>query len=255
MGVSFFKEARAVKSFILSICLILTAFGVAAAEVRAQSLKEPLRIAYSEYMPFYFQGSAGEHRGILVDFWNLWSKKTGVEISFKTMSWKKAIQAVRKGKADIGAAHFYTAERDQYLDFSQPFFDLTAHIYSRKDSAAPKKLKDLAGYQVGVVSSDYNLKLIRNKQPKAILREYSSHERLVMAAIEGEVEAFVMETPVAMTYLAKHQGLKIIRKSEKPVYSNQFLACVSEGQEELLQKVNKGIAAISDQEVKGILNS
>ena len=80
------------KSFYILLAIVLLCTGLCT-QSRSSTPEEPLRIAYSEYMPFYFQGTSGEHRGILVDFWNMWSKKTGIPVSFKTLPWKQTIEA------------------------------------------------------------------------------------------------------------------------------------------------------------------
>jgi ABC-type amino acid transport substrate-binding protein len=109
------------KAIIVLLLTLVTSFAVST----EKSEQDPIKIAYAEYMPFFFKGAGGQPRGILVDFWNLWSRKTGVPVTFHTFPWAETIARVQDGKVDINAGIFYTSERDVYLDFSQPFFDLS----------------------------------------------------------------------------------------------------------------------------------
>ncbi len=47
-----------------------------------ETQKKPLVIVSKNYMPFFFREGDGVPRGILVDFWNLWSSKSGVPVHF-----------------------------------------------------------------------------------------------------------------------------------------------------------------------------
>ena len=219
------------------------------------SAEEPLRIVYAEYMPFFYKGAGDKPRGILVDFWELWSEKTGVPVTFSALPWAETITQVRDGKADINAGIFYTTDRDTYLDFSQPFFDVDTHLFYHSTDDPLTGVKDLAGVRLGLVTADFSVSYMQENQPEATIVEYPSYEPLVVAAIKGEVEAFVMASPVAMTYLAKHEGLDIIRRVDNPVYTNQFRAGIRAGEQELLELVNEGLSAINSEEVDAIVRS
>ena len=233
------------------LLLLVTIVCVSAEEPQ----QEPLKITYAEYMPFFFKGADGGPRGILVDFWNLWSQKTGAPVTFLTLPWAETLTQVRDDEVDINAGIFYTAERDTYLDFSQPFFDLATHLFYRTTADPLTGIDDLVGVRVGLVTADFSAGYVRENQPEAIAVEYPSYEQLVVAAINGEVAAFVMASPVAMTYLAKHNGLETIHRADEPVYANQFHAGVRQGEQELLKLVNEGLAAISKEEVDAIVRS
>ena len=100
-----------------------------------ESHSSPLKIAYCRYMPFYFEGMEQKPRGILVDLWKLWSKKTGVAIEFSLLTWEEVIRGLETGQVDINAFMYKTPGRDLTLDFSQSVFDLTTHLFFRNDSA------------------------------------------------------------------------------------------------------------------------
>jgi ABC-type amino acid transport substrate-binding protein len=218
-----------------------------------QDRPEPVNVAYCEYLPFYFKGGNGEIRGIFVDFWRLWSEKTGVPIQFSLMPWEETLQQVREGKVDINAGVFYTPERDVFLDFSIPFFDVSSYLFYGVDVRPPPDLNNLSGYRVGAVSGSFSIDYLEKRNIEAT--EYINHERMVTDAINGKIDAFMMEAPVAMTYLAKHNGLKQIRKSDVPVYTQQYRSGVREGNKELLAIINQGLNRITPQEIDLILSN
>ncbi|MFC1716294.1 transporter substrate-binding domain-containing protein, partial [Candidatus Poribacteria bacterium] len=116
------------------------------------------------YMPFFFEGADGRPRGILVDIWDLWSRKTGVPVSFLTLPWAETLTQVRDGKVDINAGVFYTTERDTYLDFSQPFFDLATHLFYHTTDKPLTGIDNLVGIRVGLVTEDFSVGYVQKNQ-------------------------------------------------------------------------------------------
>jgi ABC-type amino acid transport substrate-binding protein len=108
---------------------------------------------------------------------------------------------------------------------------------------------------VGVVIEDYTAQFLEDHQLNAILVPYADYESLVLGAINHDVDAFIMEAPVALNYLAKHDGLKTVHRVEKPLYTKGFLAGVKDGSDELVQQINKGISAISSEELALIVRN
>jgi ABC-type amino acid transport substrate-binding protein len=240
-----------IRIFAIFFLLFLTTMPQAHGETNR---REPLSVVNCEYMPFYFKGGNGELRGIFIDLWKLWSEKTGIPVEFRIHSWEEAVRQVKDGEADINAAVFHTPERDAYLDFSIPFFNVTSHLFHHVGVPAPKHLNQLPGYRIGAVTGDFSVDFLKNR-PHSALTEYISHERLVTEAIAGNVDAFVMEGPVASTYLAKHDGLQRIRRAAVPAYTQHFRAAVREGDTALLRIIDRGMAAITPKEIDTIVRS
>lgn len=214
---------------------------------------EPLKVAYCDYLPFYFKGGNGEIRGIFVDFWKLWSEKTGIPVTFALMPWEETLQQVKEGNADINAGIFYTQKRDVFLDFSAPFFDISSYLFYRADIRPPPDINNLSGYKMGAVSGGFSIDYLGKKDIEA--KQYINHERLTAAAISGSIDAFIMEAPIATTYLAKLNGLKQIKKLEIPVYTQQYRAAVREKNKELLTFINEGISKITPRDIDRIVSN
>jgi PAS domain S-box-containing protein len=227
----------------------------ASAALPMENQSKPLVIVSKNYMPFFFKEGDGIPRGILVDFWNLWSSKTGVPVQFRAMNLTEAIQQVGDAKADMLAGLSYTSERSPFFYFSRPFYEVSCHLFYRASIEGIQGLKDLSGLRVGVVSTDFFEQFIRRRQPGAVIKAYPSVIRLVEGAIKGEVDAFVLENPVAMTYLAKLDGFKSIKKIASPVTTMHYHAAVKKGNRNLLAKINRGLANISEGEMKTIVRA
>lgn len=204
------------------------------------------------YAPFEFLDADGKPQGIMVDFWNLWSQKTGVAVRIQLGEWADSIEAVRNGDADVISALFYSEERDAYLDFSRPFYTMTSHIFFHDSVYGLRGLQDLTGFKIGVVKGDYLESYIAKKMPDATFAQFNTFDDVVAAAVRGDVRAFVMDTPVGLFALAKYAQGRMFRQTKEPLIKNEVFVAVKEGNAALVELINRGIDAITDEEMCGI---
>ena len=101
------------------LILLLTFFSIelAAIEKKSMSFLPPqLRIAIaSDLMPYSFVDDKGQAKGLLVDYWRLWSKKTNHPIVFIPSTWSGSLDLLKTKQADIHAGLFKLASRDQRI--------------------------------------------------------------------------------------------------------------------------------------------
>ncbi|MBF0527531.1 MAG: PAS domain S-box protein, partial [Deltaproteobacteria bacterium] len=90
------------------------------------------------------------------------------------------------------------------------------------------------------------------KVPQAVVVTYASFEDLVRAAVEGEINVFVADTPVAIFHLNKLGRADKFKYSEQPVYSSKVCAAVKKGDAARLKLLNTGIGKITNQEKEAI---
>ncbi|MCG8634881.1 MAG: transporter substrate-binding domain-containing protein [Desulfobacterales bacterium] len=240
------------KPLLLLVFSVFLLYGPASGKTPVSRSADPVRIVYCDYRPFYFKGGNGDIRGIFVDFWELWSEKTGIPVAFSMTSWEESVQWLKEGRADINAGVFFTDKRDRFIDFSIPFFKIPAFIFHRPGiRPSPGTLNT---YRVGGVNGEFSTHYLKTELNLDVIG-YVSHELMITHALKGQVDAFIMETPVATSYLAKHNGLDRLVKSEQPVYSQVFRAGVKEGNIRLLDRVNQGLDRITPGEIQGILDN
>ena len=67
-----------------------------------------------DYYPYISTNNNGELEGIIIDWWNLWSEKTGVDIEFVQLDIQSCIDKAKTGEIDIIAGLFYVPY-PQYL--------------------------------------------------------------------------------------------------------------------------------------------
>ena len=221
----------------------------------------PLTVAYCEYMPFYFKGLNGQPRGILVDIWERWSDKTAVPVEFKLLTWEEAMETTASGRVDINALMYRSPEREQQYIFSNPILNLSTYIYVHKNvwkrvpTGGIRSIEDIREFSVGVVAKDYSRTFLNQQIPGLEPKVYKDHETLVKAALEGQVDVFLMEGPVASTYMAMHNSSGMVEPLKDPIYTKPLSAGVGAGNPGLIRLVNKGLSMIPPEEIQEIIQS
>lgn len=204
--------------------------------------------------PFHFTDKTGLTAGMFVDLWRLWSKKTGVEITFKSAGWGDTLTMMRQAQADIHAGVFYNEARDAYLDYGPALYKSDTHFFFHKNISGLKTLEDLIGFKIGIIKGDFAVEYVQRRLPKATIALYSDNKALFDAVENGEILVFIKDTPIALYHLRLRNLLHQFRHhSRNPLYSNMFYAAVKEGDSRLLSTVNSGMEAITPQERAAIL--
>ncbi|MCF8070098.1 MAG: transporter substrate-binding domain-containing protein [Desulfobacterales bacterium] len=233
--------------FIISVFLFLSANGIAA-ENKTISV-----VGSNSYTPFYYLGNDNLPKGLLVDLWKIWSEKTNTDIEFRVMPFSNCLSAVQNGEADAIAGFFFSRERAEIYDYSEPFSQIPTHIFYRKDLEI-NNIRDTYAFKIGVVTGDYSDTYLKKNLPSATLEHFTDYEDLICAATAGQVHVFVCDTQVALFHLAKHGHYGEFKYMDTPLYSSKLFIGVRKGNNELLALVNSGLKQISPKEKISIEN-
>ncbi|WP_252973603.1 transporter substrate-binding domain-containing protein [Vibrio navarrensis] len=107
---------------------VVLCFNTFAAE--EDSVKKKLRVANStSWKPFSYVAEDGSKRGILIDLWQRYGEKNGVEIEFVLSDWNDSILAVRQGRADVHAGLLWSDKRDTFFDFADAIMTINTQLY------------------------------------------------------------------------------------------------------------------------------
>lgn len=215
---------------------------------------EKISVVYSQdSIPFHFTGPEGEPQGIMIDLWNLWSEKTGIEIDFIPAPWTETLEMMRTGRVEAHAGLFYNRERAKFMAYGPILGRTDTHVFYDKRLPAPETDEDLLPYRIGLIKNDTVETYLRNNLPGAKLAGFPDYEAMMSALGREELMVFAADTPTALYHLQK-SGLKhrFNFKGDLPLYQSNWFAGVKKGDPELLEKVTAGFTAITDRERRNI---
>jgi ABC-type amino acid transport substrate-binding protein len=238
------------------LCLVLLAAfpgtGICqAADSKASTdpMVKKITIAVStDTVPFHFIDDLGRPSGIIVDLWQLWSKKTGVEIEFKSAPWNETITMVKDGRADAHAGLIYNPERDKSLDFGEPLTRSDSFFFFHKNIYGLNTVEDLIAFRIGIVRGAHEATILKSALPGATFVEYDDQKALYDAVKRGDIRVFAEVEQMARHFLTQLGIAHEYRYNpDSPLDKNAFYPAVGDANP-LLTQVQKGFEQISVQE-------
>ena len=198
------------------------------------------------YAPFESQNEKGEIVGFDIEVVQAVAQKAGIDVKFVNTPWEGIFNALGQGDRDlVVSAVTITSERQQTMDFSEPYFD-AQQLIAVKETSKVTKFADLKKLKVGVqtgTTGDEAVTKLLGKTSTAIKRFESTP--LALKELEsGGVDAVVADNGVIIHYVANNPGGKFKTVADKEFVPEQYGIALKKGNGELQAKVNKGLADI-----------
>ncbi len=232
--------------FLLSLLLLVMPLK-AAQSASGMDDPSPLVISIdSNYYPLTFVNEQGEAAGLLVDVWHLWAEKTGYQVTFRASTWEGTLHALRSGDADIHSGLFKSEERATWIDFSLPFYGIKSALFYASGDMEYRGLADLKGEPVGAVKGAFQANYLREQGVSNVVL-FDTRREMIAALREGRIQAFLSEVPTTQAKLDQLSRAGGISSSDKILFSKRVYAGVLKGDSALLELVNAGLSAISDE--------
>lgn len=230
--------------YLLTFMLVVTLFSGCAKK------ESVLRVGTSaDYPPFeYVDENTKEFVGFDLDLMRLLGKKMGYDkVEIVNMDFDTIIPSLQTDKIDVGAACItITPERLQQAD-AVPYLSTGQSILVKKDSTYnPKTFEDLSNHKIGVQSGTtgeeaVNKAISDGKIKNADVRRYTSVVLAITDLQNGNIDAVIIDTPVA-TYYSTKQDFKVTGE----LVSEEAGLFVKKGNTDLKSKLEKALS-----EVKG----
>lgn len=212
---------------------------------------DPLIVVGDEnYPPYLFKDDDGNMVGYLVDLWALWQEKTGVEVDLVPTGWANAQASVLHGDADVIEMLYRTPKREALYSFSPPYATQEVAIFNHESITGITSPRSLNGFVVGVQKGDACIDKLEEHGIYS-LRQYDNYTTMIKAAVAHEIKLFCLDEIPANYYLYSLDRQHEFRKAF-PLYTGEFHRAVRKDNHSSMALVQKGMAAISPEELKSL---
>ncbi|ACL02958.1 basic amino acid ABC transporter substrate-binding protein [Desulfatibacillum aliphaticivorans] len=205
----------------------------------------------STWPPMEFVDANKDIVGYAIDYMNAAAKEAGFKAEFKAVAWDGIFAGLDAGKYDaICSSVSITEDRKASMDFSTPYFRVKQAVIVPKDSTVTS-LKDLVGQKVGSQISTTGTFAVKAEEG-VISKTYDEVGLAVEDLFNGRIAAVVCDDPVAANYALQNDRYKGALKIAVVIEAGDveyYGIAVKKGNKEVLDLVNKGIAAVKE---KGI---
>ena len=193
--------------------------------------------------------NTGEIIGFDMDLMNAIAEDQGFKVTYTAMEFDSLIPAVQSGSADIITAgmNAEAPERQEKVDFSNTYYDSGLVVVVKKDNKTINGMDDLTAdmkvaSQIGTTGADQTKALFNDgKIKEAVI--LNGFDTCMLQLKNGDVNAVIIDQPVAKAYMAKQDGVKIVGDV---LNAESYGFAVQKGNKELLDKINAGLQNVID---------
>ncbi|ACM23581.1 Metal dependent phosphohydrolase [Thermotoga neapolitana DSM 4359] len=166
------------------------------------------------------------------------------------VKWQLAQQMVLEKKVDAIDQIFKTPEREEFLSFSKPVFEMRSCVFFRKDLPV-KTFSDLSSYVVGALRGEGMVDVLLRKNPDVRFEFFDNYSSMMEALKKREISVFLGDDVVARYYLSKEGLLSDFLTLH--LETNYLHVAVLKGNESILETVNSGLSLVSEDERNEII--
>ena len=205
-----------------------------------------------DWTPFNFADSKGNYQGIASDYLKLVSKYTGLKYRVVIDTWQASLKRIKNDEVHILGAVYKTKEREQYLNFSKPYFEALDYFFVRKDLKV-KTLKDLDGKRLAIPTGYAHRKIINKHFPNILIIDVPTFGAAIDAVLENKAD-ILFDTYGALVYTLELEGINTIIpfKSTRHLGKNPIHIVSNKAHPELASIIQKGLDAITTAQHKDI---
>ena len=193
------------------------------------------------FPPYEMTTDDGGFEGIDVEVADAIAKKLGLELVVDDMGFDAALTAVQTGQSDIAMAGItVTEERQAVMDFSDTYATGVQVVIVREDSPI-QTLDDLnnaemIGCQAATTGYIYASDTPENGgYGEDHVTAYENGALAVMALVNGQIDAVIIDNAPAQAFVEANEGLKIL---DTPWVEEEYAIGFAKGNTALLDAVN-----------------
>ena len=219
---------------ILALSLLVSSCG---------SSTDKIRVATdATWPPFEFVNEeTKEIEGFDIDIMKAIAEKEGLDVEFINVAWDPLLAGMAQGTYNAAISSItITDERKKVMLFSDPYFEAGQIIVVPFDNmiiTGKDTLAGTVGAQIGTTGS-----FEVEKIAAATLKTYDDIGLAFQDLMNGQIVAVVCDNPVALNYTGQNPDK--LKAAGGTFTEENYGIAVAKGQEDLLAKLNAGIAAL-----------
>ena len=193
------------------------------------------------FPPYEMTTDDGGFEGIDVEVAAAIAQKLGLELVVDDMGFDAALTAVQTGQSDIAMAGItVTEERLEVMDFSDTYATGVQSVIVKEDSPI-QTIDDLAnaemiGCQAATTGYIYASDTPENGgYGEDHVTAYENGALAVMALVNDQIDAVIIDDAPAQEFVAQNEGLKIL---DTPWAEEDYAIGVAKGNTDLLNAIN-----------------
>jgi polar amino acid transport system substrate-binding protein len=196
--------------------------------------------------PPFEQGKAPNYEGFDIDLTNEVANRLDLEVAYQDTAFDTIFRDLAQGKFDmVASATTITPEREQTVDFSDPYFEAEQSLMVPEGSDIAT-VEDLGGATVGAQDGTTGEDYANDETDAAQVRGFPEAADAFNALRAGQVDAVIIDNFAAQD--AVEQGIGGIGIAAEIPTGELYGLPVAQGNDALLEAINEALQEIKDDE-------
>ncbi len=241
----------------LRLLSLILLFFLSISHILKAEIPDTLKIAFINYdKPYVFYLSSIEKpQGMLIDFWDEFSRITGKPIKYIHTS-KRILSRIMEKESDVILGNATNNDSlTEFMKLTYPISSVSNNMYFEKDITGVHSLEELSGFKVGVVKGGISDEYLMNVNEKIDLHYFDTHQQLVENAINNNVSIFAGNRLLINYYLKTYNKQNKFIDYGDPFLIENISAGIPKGNTELFNYIDRFIFDYPEKNVKKLKNS
>ena len=191
-----------------------------------------------QYHPFNFIDDDGEIDGLERELGDELCRRAELDCEWVLNEWADMIPDLVAGEFDVIIAGMsITDERDETIDFTEPYYPPTPSVYLALAGAGDEAVHGRLGAYANTIYSDYFT------EQGIPYTEFDSEDDRIEALLNGDIDASLVDHAYAVEKLAEHEG-KLAVVGPSVLLDRGIGMGVREDSGDLREKLNEALASM-----------
>ena len=206
-----------------------------------------VRVGVEYWPPFIFLNDDGMIDGLVGILITKIVERTGLDIEIVPGQWNTLLESFKQGDIDLLPGTYHTQEREQYGDFSSPYYLVREILYVRSEDTQYQQATDLQDKKVAIPKGYLSIKKLKSTFPDVKIIETNDIDDSISRLLDGDVDA-LFGAQVVVDNRIDTNDLIGIRAIDESVTTASSLHLFSNKQYPLLASIiQKGVDSLQSQ--------
>ena len=200
------------------------------------------------WVPFEYFDGQGDYAGICSDYIRILSRQLNIELSpVKGLTWNQMLDEAKAKRVDAVSSIVHTKEREEYLNFTKPYFKAPLVIITRDDAPIVSGLASLKGKTIALGKGYAVQQFIAKERPELRLKLTDNMTEAFRMVADGEAMAAV-GTVASLEFVKRKEGIKNLKVAATSPYTYKISIGVRKDWPELVSILDKFLPGFDEKE-------
>ncbi|MBN1453100.1 MAG: transporter substrate-binding domain-containing protein, partial [Anaerolineales bacterium] len=198
------------------------------------------------FPPYEYLDENGHPSGYNVDLTRAIAREMGLNIEIRLGRWPERMNALKTQKIDVIQGMFYSANRDQYFDFT-PAHTVSHYVavVRKGEGPAPETIEALADKRIVVERGDILHDFAVEHGLENQITIVGDQEEALRELAEGKHDCALVSRITVLFLIDKHGWTNLVL-GKKPLLVYEYCYAVANGQQALLAQFSEGLKALEN---------